>query len=89
MATPHLVSVNVGLPKTLIQHVIRWVIAAGEVDEAKDVLQAVLDTEISPELVPADAQVEMEAKKAAGYFTPGDVKKADELKKVKGRGLDE
>ena len=47
-------AVNAGVPKTLIQHVIRWVIAAGEVDAATaDVLQAVLDTEISPELVPA------------------------------------
>src|SRR3546814_2313338 len=46
-------AVNTGVPKTLIQHVIRWVISAGEVDEAKDVLQSVLDTEISPELVPA------------------------------------
>ncbi|WP_240640463.1 NAD(+) synthase [Microbacterium sp. 10M-3C3] len=54
-------AVNVGLPKTLIQHVIRWVIAAGEVDEAKDVLQAVLDTEISPELVPADASGRMQS----------------------------
>ena len=49
-------AVNTGVPKTLIQHIIRWVIAAGEgVDEAEAaVLQSVLDTEISPELVPAD-----------------------------------
>ena len=40
-------------------------------------------------LVPKDAQVEMEAKKAAGYFTPGEVKKDDALQQVKGRGLDE
>lgn len=47
-------SVNPGVPKTLIQHVIRWVISAGELSEATvDVLQDVLDTEISPELVPA------------------------------------
>jgi NAD+ synthase (glutamine-hydrolysing) len=48
-------AVNAGVPKTLIQHVIRWVIAAGEgVDDAEAaVLQSVLDTEISPELVPA------------------------------------
>jgi NAD+ synthase (glutamine-hydrolysing) len=48
-------AVNTGVPKTLIQHLIRWVIAAGEgVDEAEAVvLQSVLDTEISPELVPA------------------------------------
>ncbi|MEN2738158.1 NAD(+) synthase [Microbacterium sp. X-17] len=50
-------AVNVGVPKTLIQHLIRWVIAAGEGVDARttDVLQAVLDTEISPELVPAGA----------------------------------
>ncbi|MDE0546191.1 NAD(+) synthase [Microbacterium sp. C7(2022)] len=53
-------AVNTGVPKTLIQHVMRWVIAHegdGSTDlspEAKVVLQSVLDTEISPELVPAD-----------------------------------
>ena len=51
-------AVNAGVPKTLIQHLIRWVIAhpddgAALTQEAKDVLQSVLDTEISPELVPA------------------------------------
>jgi NAD+ synthase (glutamine-hydrolysing) len=48
-------SVNTGVPKTLIQHVIRWVVSAGEGVDARTaaVLQAVLDTEISPELVPA------------------------------------
>ncbi|WP_396667772.1 NAD(+) synthase [Microbacterium sp. R86528] len=48
-------SVNSGVPKTLIQHLIRWVIAEGEgVNDAEaTVLQSVLDTEISPELVPA------------------------------------
>lgn len=45
--------VNAGVPKTLIQHLIRWVIAEGLFDEATgDLLQAVLDTEISPELIP-------------------------------------
>ncbi len=45
---------------------------------------------IPPELIPDDAQVEIEAKKAAGYFSPEGVKpKEEELKKVKGRGLDE
>ncbi|GAA2973222.1 NAD+ synthase (glutamine-hydrolyzing) [Microbacterium terrae] len=52
-------AVNTGVPKTLIQHLIRWVIAhdgdgsTDLTDAAKDVLQSVLDTEISPELVPA------------------------------------
>jgi GTP cyclohydrolase II len=45
--------------------------------------------EIPSELIPADAQVEIEAKKAAGYFTPGEVKKGDDLGKVKGRPIDE
>ncbi|WP_159501542.1 NAD(+) synthase [Microbacterium sp. 18062] len=48
-------AVNAGVPKTLIQHLIRWVIAEGEGVDARTVavLQEVLDTEISPELVPA------------------------------------
>jgi NAD+ synthase (glutamine-hydrolysing) len=45
--------VNAGVPKTLIQHLIRWVIASGQFGEAENrTLRAVLDTEISPELVP-------------------------------------
>lgn len=40
-------------------------------------------------LIPEDAQVEMEAKKAAGYFTDGEIKKGEELTKIKGRGISE
>ncbi|HMQ30586.1 MAG TPA: NAD(+) synthase [Chloroflexaceae bacterium] len=47
-------NVNASVPKTLIQHLIRWVIATGQFDEAAGAtLQSILDTEISPELVPA------------------------------------
>jgi GTP cyclohydrolase II len=42
---------------------------------------------IPDELIPADARVEMDAKMAAGYFTPGTVPDGEELKKAKGRGL--
>lgn len=42
---------------------------------------------IPDELIPADARVEMDAKMAAGYFTPGVVPDAEELKKAKGRAL--
>ena len=46
--------VNGGVPKTLMQHLIRWVITTGHFDPATDaVLEAILDQEISPELVPA------------------------------------
>jgi NAD+ synthase (glutamine-hydrolysing) len=50
-------NVNGGVPKTLIQYLIRWAIKSGQFDEAANkVLQAILDTKISPELVPADAK---------------------------------
>jgi NAD+ synthase (glutamine-hydrolysing) len=46
--------VNASVPKTLIQYLIRWVAGSGEVGEAaRETLLAVLDTEISPELVPS------------------------------------
>ena len=47
---------NAGVSKTLIQHLIRFAAASGDfsADTAK-LLQAILDTEISPELVPAGA----------------------------------
>ncbi|MBI1251266.1 MAG: NAD(+) synthase [Alphaproteobacteria bacterium] len=46
-------NVNAGAPKTLIQHLIRWVISADLFDGAtSDTLARVLDTVISPELVP-------------------------------------
>ncbi|MGL4314021.1 MAG: NAD(+) synthase [Sphingomonas sp.] len=47
--------VNAGVPKTLIQYLIRWTIASDTFDAETDhVLQAILDTEISPELVPTE-----------------------------------
>ena len=46
--------VNAGIPKTLIQHLIRWVVAEKIFDDAVGAtLLSVLDTEISPELVPS------------------------------------
>ena len=46
--------VNAGIPKTLIQHLIRWVVAERLFpDDVGDVLLDILGTEISPELVPA------------------------------------
>jgi NAD+ synthase (glutamine-hydrolysing) len=47
-------NVNAGVPKTLIQHLIRFVIASGHFSPATcATLESILDTEISPELVPA------------------------------------
>ncbi|MGI8678195.1 MAG: NAD(+) synthase [Jatrophihabitans sp.] len=50
-------AVNAGVPKTLIQYLIRWAMTSGQFDRAtSDLLTAILDTEISPELVPADEE---------------------------------
>ena len=47
--------VNAGVPKTLIQYLIRWVVKTGQFDEETNrILNAILETKISPELVPAD-----------------------------------
>ena len=46
-------NVNASVPKTLIQHLIRFVGDSGEVDaDTTRILRAILATEISPELVP-------------------------------------
>ncbi|WP_405725516.1 NAD(+) synthase [Anaerotignum sp.] len=48
--------VNGGIPKTLIRVLVNWVATNGEVDaEASAALLDVLDTPISPELLPPDA----------------------------------
>jgi NAD+ synthase (glutamine-hydrolysing) len=50
-------NVNGSVAKTLIQHLIRWVANSGQFEApTAKVLLSVLDTEISPELVPADAE---------------------------------
>jgi len=49
-------AVNAGVPKTLIQYLIRWAVKTGQFNgETNRILTDILGTEISPELVPADA----------------------------------
>ncbi|HTJ35832.1 MAG TPA: NAD(+) synthase [Dactylosporangium sp.] len=56
-------NVNGGVPKTLIQHLIRWVAGTGEFsDEVGKILYAILDQEISPELVPGEELQSSESK---------------------------
>ena len=58
-------NVNAGVPKTLIQHLIRWVITSGEFDEeVGEILQSVLDTEITPELVPSSEGEQVQSSEA-------------------------
>jgi NAD+ synthase (glutamine-hydrolysing) len=49
--------VNASIPKTLIQYLVRWIAATGALGaDASSVLLEILDTEISPELVPGEAE---------------------------------
>ncbi len=64
-------NVNASVPKTLIQHLIRWVIATSQFDDdASNVLQSILDTEISPELVPGDGSAEGPAQSTEAKIGP-------------------
>src|SRR3954465_7106829 len=48
-------NVNAGVPKTFIQHLIRWVISSEQFEQdVSETLGKILETEISPELVPGD-----------------------------------
>src|SRR3569833_2490832 len=50
-------SVNASVPKTLITHLVRWVAESGQVGDAGSrVLEQILATEISPELVPGKVE---------------------------------
>ncbi|HLE85529.1 MAG TPA: NAD(+) synthase, partial [Thermoanaerobaculia bacterium] len=74
-------NVNSSVPKTLIQHLIRWVIDAGEVPEANAVLREGLDTEISPELVPAGVEgLSAPAAEGGGAdLEPGPAQRTEEI----------
>jgi NAD+ synthase (glutamine-hydrolysing) len=55
-------AVNAGVPKTLMQYLIRWAIKSNQFDAETDkILDAILKTKISPELVPADDNGEMQS----------------------------
>jgi NAD+ synthase (glutamine-hydrolysing) len=55
-------NVNGGVQKTLIQHLIRWVVSSHQFDDAvNEVLLSVLDTEITPELIPTGEDEEIQS----------------------------
>ncbi|MFP4643850.1 MAG: NAD(+) synthase [Spirochaetales bacterium] len=58
-------AVNASVPKTLIRYVIRWVADTGEAGtEAAAILHDIVNTEISPELVPTDETRGMQSSEA-------------------------
>jgi NAD+ synthase (glutamine-hydrolysing) len=46
--------VNAGIPKTLVKHLVQWVAENGMDEASKATLLDIVDTPISPELIPAD-----------------------------------
>jgi NAD+ synthase (glutamine-hydrolysing) len=65
-------NVNGSVPKTLIQHLIRWIIGTQQFDdETSATLTSILNTEISPELVPAeDGQADAPAQSTEARIGP-------------------
>ncbi|MGB7408703.1 MAG: NAD(+) synthase [Pontixanthobacter sp.] len=58
--------VNAGVPKTLIQYLIRWAERTDQFDSETDaVLESIVETEITPELVPAGEDGEMQSTESA------------------------
>ncbi|MEY4166280.1 MAG: hypothetical protein RIR52_104 [Acidobacteriota bacterium] len=54
-------NVNASVPKTLIQFLLRWVIASRQFDPPTSaIIESILETEISPELIPAGDQTSEE-----------------------------
>jgi NAD+ synthase (glutamine-hydrolysing) len=64
-------NVNASVPKTLVQHLIRWVAHSDRMGaEASQVLERILATEISPELVPGDGDGEQPAQGTEAIIGP-------------------
>lgn len=73
-------NVNASVPKTLITHLVRWVAETGQIGEhgaggesgesGRDVLEAILATDISPELIPgkSDGAPEQKTESTIGPY---------------------
>lgn len=54
--------INASIPKTLVKHLVGWFAERVENDALKRVLEDIIDTPISPELVPADNEEDIAQK---------------------------
>lgn len=67
-------NVNASVPKTLITHLVRWVAETGQIgqngESGRDVLEAILATDISPELIPgkSDGAPEQKTESTIGPY---------------------
>jgi NAD+ synthase (glutamine-hydrolysing) len=62
--------VNIGVPKTLVRHLVTWAAHARYVGEARSVLEDVVATPVSPELLPpsADGTIAQETEAIVGPY---------------------
>ena len=51
--------VNVSIPKTLVKHLVAWIANAEQNEDISTILMDIVDTPISPELIPADENGEI------------------------------
>jgi GTP cyclohydrolase II len=74
-----------------VRRIHRWVSMSNVKRAALEAqgIEIVEQVAIPERLVPLDASVEIEAKKAAGYFTPAGLPDLEELHSVRGRALGE
>ena len=54
--------VNASVPKTLVKYLVQWVAENGVDEDSKTTLLDIVDTPISPELIPADENGEIKQK---------------------------
>ncbi len=64
-------AVNTGVPKTLVQHLIRWVIGQGLFeDEVNEVLRVIVEQKITPELIPGkEGESEQDTEESVGPYS--------------------
>ena len=63
--------INASVPKTLMQFLIRWVAETNQLGKkASQLLRSILETEISPELIPADPDGEQCAQRTEDVIGP-------------------
>ena len=63
-------NVNAGVPKTLVKHLVQWFADSADSKELSDVLADVIDTPISPELVPSTGGEDEIAQKTEDIVGP-------------------
>lgn len=62
-------AVNASVPKTLIRHIVRFAADTAENEQTKQVLYDILDTPVSPELLPAkDGKITQETEQLVGPY---------------------